>query len=198
LAINSPISHWISELKRGDADAAQHLWDNYFRQLTVLARNHVGGGARGGVSDEDVAQSVFKSLCLGARDGKFARLVDRHNLWALLVTMTANKSRDLMRREQALKRGGGHVLSQAALAGGQESLVALEEIVGHEPTPEFAAQVAEQCECLLSRLNDVERQIAQLKLQGFNNLEIAQQVDCGLRTVERRLEAVRRAWTTTC
>ena len=190
------ITRWISDLKAGDAEAAQQLWIRYFGHLALLARRHLGMAAHGGADEEDVAQSVFKSLCLGAERGKFSRLSDRHNLWSLLVTMTAHKSRDLMRREKTLKRGGGLVLKEAALARGDESLADLMEVIGREPSPDFALQVAEQCEWLLSKLTAVERQTAQFKLQGFNNPEIAQQMGCGLRTVERRLDAVRRAWTT--
>jgi hypothetical protein len=55
----------------GDATSAKHLWDNYFHRLIALARGRLGTPARGG-ADNDGAQSVFKSLCLGA---------DRDNLW---------------------------------------------------------------------------------------------------------------------
>jgi DNA-directed RNA polymerase specialized sigma24 family protein len=189
------ISHWIAGLKAGEPDAAQRLWDGYFQRLIALARSHLGVVACGGADEEDVAQSVFKSLCLGAERGKFPQLSDRHNLWTLLVAMTAYKSRDLIRHERCLKRGGGRVLDEAALAGGDEPLGGLDDLVGHEPTPEFAVQVAEQYQMLLARLNHVERRTAELKLQAFTNQEIANQMDCGLRTVERRLCAVRRAWT---
>jgi DNA-directed RNA polymerase specialized sigma24 family protein len=195
VANDSSITHWIAALKTGDADAAQRLWDGYFHRLVNLARGHLGMIARGGSDGEDVAQSVFKSLCLGAERGKFPQLLDRNNLWALLVAMTTYKSRDLMRRERYLKRGGGRVMDQGALAAGQETMCRIEDFIGREPTPEFAAQVAEQCESLLSKLTDVRRRTAELKLQGYTNEEIAGQMDCGLRTVERRLNAVRLAWS---
>jgi DNA-directed RNA polymerase specialized sigma24 family protein len=112
----------------------------------------------------------------------------------MLVPMTANKSTDLIRRERSLKRGAGRVLDEAALDGNKESAGALDNLVGGEPTPEFVAQMAEQCECLLARLNDRERRTAEFKLQGFSNQEIADQMVCTVRTVERRLEAVRYIW----
>ena len=82
-----------------------------------------------------------------------------------------------------------------AVAGGAEPFGALEELTGREPTPQFALQMAEQCEALLAQLNQVERRTAELKLQAFTQQEIAEQMDCGVRTVERRLSAVRRIWT---
>jgi len=47
---------------------------------------------------------------------------------------------------------------------------------------------------LLGRLEPAQRQIAQWKLDGYTNAEIAQRLGCGLRTVERRLELIRRIW----
>jgi DNA-directed RNA polymerase specialized sigma24 family protein len=195
LTIDASVTHWIASLKAGDAEAARFLWEGYFQRLVSLARSQLAVVARGAADEEDVAQSVFKSLCLGAEKGKFPKLTDRHDLWLLLVAMTAHKSRDLIRREKSLKRGAGRVLNQATLASGDELLDSIEGIVGREPTPEFAAEVAEQCESLLSLLTDLERRTAQFKLEGFTNQEIAGQMSCGLRTVERRLDAVRSAWT---
>jgi RNA polymerase sigma factor (sigma-70 family) len=194
MTIDPQVTHWIASLKAGDANAARRLWEYYFKRLLALARRHVGDVALGGADSEDVAQSVFKSLCLGAERGKFPDVTDRDNLWATLIVMTANKSRDLIRREHALKRGGGHVLDEAALAGSNGQVGVIAELVGREPTPQFVVQMFEQCDLLLSHLTEVERLTAQLKLQGLTNREIAEEMGCGLRTVERRLEAIRRAW----
>ena len=193
--VDPSVSHWIAGLKAGDANAAQRLWDRYFQRLFALARSHLGIIAHGGADEEDVAQSVFKSLCMGAQMGKIPQVTDRTNLWALLVAMSAYKSRDVIRHERRLKRGAGRVLDEAALTTGEEAVATMEEIVGSEPTPQFAAQVAEQCRRLLSQLVDAERQTAEFKLMGYSNQEIATAMNCGLRTVERRLRAVRHIWT---
>ncbi len=186
------VTQWIEGLKGGDTDAAQHLWDRYFQRLVALARDHIGPTSRGGVDSEDVAQSVFKSLCLGVERGRYPRITDRDNLWTLLVAMTAYKSWDLLRREGALKRGGGRVMDEAALGNHSGPI---DGVIGREPTPQFALQMAEQCQMMLGLLTVAERQTAELKLQGFSNYEIAKRLGCAMRTVERRLVAVRRAWS---
>jgi DNA-directed RNA polymerase specialized sigma24 family protein len=72
----------------------------------------------------------------------------------------------------------------------------IEQVVGTEPTPEFAAQVAEQCERLLASLEDESlRAIARMKLEGFTNPEIAAKLGVVERTVERRLQRIRREWS---
>lgn len=69
------------------------------------------------------------------------------------------------------------------------------DVIGREPTAEFAAQVAEESERLLELLPDeAMRSLARLKMEGYDNKEAAQQLDCGLRTVERRLGLIRAIW----
>jgi RNA polymerase sigma factor (sigma-70 family) len=194
VTFDSSVTHWITELRGGDAEAAQRLWERYFHRLVGLARGHLGLATRGGADSEDVAQSVFKSLCIRAELGQYQHVTDRDNFWTLLVAMTIYKSRDLLRRERSLKRGGGRVLSEASLTQDNESPAPLDEVIGSDPTPDFVVQVAEECEALLSQLNENERQTAELKLQGYSNEEIAKQMGCAVRTVERRLGAIRRAW----
>jgi len=53
----------------------------------------------------------------------------------------------------------------------------------------------EQFQQLLGRLGDqVLREVALLKLDGYSNEEIAEKLQCGLRTVERRLRTIRAVW----
>ena len=68
--------------------------------------------------------------------------------------------------------------------------------MGDEPTPAFAAQVAEECQRLLDRLGDETlRRIAVWKMEGFTNDEIAGQLDCSPRTVTLKLQAIRIIWS---
>jgi DNA-directed RNA polymerase specialized sigma24 family protein len=69
-------------------------------------------------------------------------------------------------------------------------------VLGAAPTPEMATIAAEECQRLLSILpDDVLRQVAQLKLEGYTNEEIADRLQCAPRTVERRLHRIRDRWS---
>ena len=61
-------------------------------------------------------------------------------------------------------------------------------------TPEFAAQVAEECQRLLGLLPEELRRVAVWKMEGHTNDEIASSLDCALRSVERKLERIRNLW----
>ena len=193
------VTQWLQDLKEGDEQSAQLLWERYFDQLTVLARKRIGGIARLATDGEDVALSAFHSLCTGVGDGRFADLADRESLWKLLVTIAVRKAKKTVRDEFRQKRGGGAVLGESALMSREDvaaGVHGLERVLGNEPTPEFAAQVAEEWHELLNRLNDDElRKIAIWKMEGLTSNEIAQRLGKALATIERRLKLIRTIWT---
>jgi DNA-directed RNA polymerase specialized sigma24 family protein len=187
------VTVWIAQLKAGDA-AAERLWQGYFRRLVGLARQRLRGQPRAAADEEDVALSAFDSFCRGAERGQFPRLDDRGDLWQLLVLLTARKACRLIARERRLKRGGGAVQHASALAEDEEA--GLAEVIGREPTPEFAAQVAEECRRLLDGLGDAElRAVAVAKMEGHSNADIAARLEVTERTVERRLGVIRKLWS---
>ena len=191
------VSQWMDLVKEGDEEAAQKLWERYFEQLVSLARNQLRGLPKGPADEEDVVVNTFDSFCRGAKAGRYPELKDRNNLWRLLITMTANKAKDLARHERRQKRGGGKVLNEGALRGGEDMRPSpLLEVISREPTPEFAAELAEDLERRLGALdNDALRQIALWKMEGYQNEEIAENLGCVSRTVERKLQLIRRLWT---
>src|SRR5208282_1518970 len=149
------VTHWIGQLRAGDQVAAQHLWEGYFRRLVGLARGKLQTLPCRAADEEDVALSAFASFCRGVECGRFPQLADRDDLWRLLVTITARKAIHMARDAHSQKRGGGAVHDEAALGGADGSAAeeaALDQMLGRDPTPEFAAQVAEEFQRLLESL----------------------------------------------
>jgi RNA polymerase sigma factor (sigma-70 family) len=191
------VSEWIEGVKIGDDLAAQELWERYFQQLVQVARQKFQDVPRREADEEDVALSALNRFFLGAKNGRFPRVSDRDDLWRLLLKITADRTIDQMRREGRLKRGAGQVLGESALQNIASSSDGggVAHVTGDLPTPEFAVMFAEQCGCLLDRLEDDDlRAIALAKLEGYANQEIAEQLGCALRTVERRLQLIRKTW----
>jgi DNA-directed RNA polymerase specialized sigma24 family protein len=194
LAFIGPVNDLLEQLKAGDHAAAQPLWDRYYPRLVVLARCRLAGAARRVADEEDVALSAFDSFCRGAKQGRFPQLTDEDGLWALLVLITIRKAADHADHECRLKRGGGRVRGDSALGPGSEGEPAgLDQLPNDDPTPEVAAQLAEELEALLERLGDPElRSIAVWRLEGYSNEEIAGRLNCSTVTVERRLRLIRK------
>ena len=183
------VTRWLGPLQAGDPAAAQVLWERFFRRLVALARKKLSGAPRRAADEEDVALSAFHSFCRAAQ--RFPRLNDRDDLWQVLVMLTARKAFQERRGQQALKRGG----TAGADGPRTAAAVALDEIVGAEPTPEFAVSIAEHFEALLAKLPGEElRQIARLRLEEYASAEIAERLGCTERTVSRKLVLIRSYW----
>jgi DNA-directed RNA polymerase specialized sigma24 family protein len=186
MSSDGSITRWIGQLQAGDGAAAQPIWERYFAKLVGLARRKLTSVRLRVADEEDVALSAFDSFCRGLKEGRFPALQDRDNLWKLLVVMTARKASHLVRDEHRLKRGGDKNV---------DAVDELANIVSAEPTPEIAAELAENCQRLLDLLGDEElRAIAMQKMEGFTNEEIAGQRQCAPRTVERKLALIRGHW----
>jgi DNA-directed RNA polymerase specialized sigma24 family protein len=190
------VTLWLDQLKAGAREAAQPLWERYFHQLVERTRRKLAARPPRGADEEDVALSAFKSFYRAAEGGRFPQLNDRDDLWQLLIVLTDRKACDLLAFEGRQRRGGGRVLDEAALgpadASGGRPLAA---IASQEPTPAFAAQVAEEYRRLLGLLGDDDlRRIALRKMEGYTVEEIAAELGCVPRTVKRRLQLIRRIW----
>jgi DNA-directed RNA polymerase specialized sigma24 family protein len=192
MAPGDSITPWLSLLRDGHPEAAQRIWDRYFARLIGLARKKLGGRRFGIADEEDVAISALNSFCRNAREGRFPQLADGDGLWRLLIVITARKALHLLRDQGRHKRGGGR--APAGRADSPDFQQSIEQLVGNEPTPGFAAQVAEQYEGLLGLLDDDQRTIAIAKLEGLTNPEIAQRMNRALRTIERKLQLIRAVW----
>ena len=192
------VTTWIEQLRAGNRAAAQHLWDRYFRRLVDLARTRLRGVPRGAADEEDVALCAFDSFCRGLERGRFPLLDGRDDLWALLMVITARKAIDLRQREGRQKRGGGRVGGESVLdelLGDEDGARGISQKVGKEPTPEIAAQVAEQFRVLLALLpNEEVRSVALRKMEGYTHDEIAAAIGCAVVTVGRRVELIRSVW----
>lgn len=196
MTVHEPITQLIRQLKNGDTAAAQALWKHYFHRLVTLARARLRGTPCRVADQEDVALSAFDSFCRGLRQGRFQQLLDRDNLWELLIVITARKAINQIVRERRQKRGGGAVRGDSAFgppdASGEAGFAGLQ---GNDPSPALAAEIAEAYQRLLHRLGDDElRRIAVYKLEGWTNSDIAQQLGCAISTIERRLRLIRAIW----
>ncbi|NLY01420.1 MAG: RNA polymerase subunit sigma-70 [Rhodopirellula sp.] len=198
MADSDDVTPWIAQLKEGDEAAANQIWQCYFSKLVGYARRKFGDSPRRVADEEDVALSAMHSFCQGLQAGRFERIDDRHDLWKLLVTITARKVRARRREQMAVKRGRGQVRGESVFAKGDDGDArgpCIADVFGNEPTPEMTALVADNCRQMLASLEDQSlRDIALYTLQGFTIGEIAEKLGCVRRTVERKLARVRAKW----
>lgn len=192
------VSQWLEELKGNDPKAAEKLWIRYVEKVARLARRHFVG-RRGRVANEDdVIAEVFTDFLHGVRDGRFPRLSNRNDLWQLLVLLTERKAVDQLRRHSASKRGGGLVAGESAFekTGKVGSVIqGIGQVVGGEPSPEFAVELADLFAHLLQALGDETlRTIARDTIAGHTQEEIAHAVGLSIPSIQRKLRIIRQCW----
>lgn len=192
------VSEWFMQLKAGEAEAAQKLWERYSQELIRLARKRLNGIPRAALDEEDIALSVFSRICNAAANGRFSDMRTRDDLWWLLMRVTKHKAIDYIRREMADKRGGGRVklardCEAKECSAGSAFFESLESL---EPTPEFLFALEEEYQMRLGKLRD-ERQriVARMRIEGYTVSEIASALSIGLRAVERKLQVIRELWS---
>src|SRR3954465_15888330 len=183
-AARGSVTTWLEALKAQEESAAQELWNRYFSQLVPLAHRQLRGLARD-TDEEDVALSALKSAMLGVQNNRFPELNDRTGLWPLLVTITARKAINEIKRQRTKKRD----------RGAEQQIDNLQILAGNFPTSDFALRLGEGIESLVAALGDETlRTIAQRKLEGYENEEIAKELNVSVRTLVRKLARIRQEW----
>jgi RNA polymerase sigma factor (sigma-70 family) len=187
---------WISLLRTGNHAAAQRLWELYYTRLVNLARKKLRRLPRRVADEEDLALSAFESFFQAVQEGRYPQLREK-DIWPLLVLITARHVLEVRQSTGQQKRGHRPDPSDSTILNRawSDMEMDLEQIVGHEPSPAFAAQLAEECQRLLERLGkDDLRSVALWKMEGYTNAEIAEKLHCAPGTVERKLRVIRRIW----
>jgi DNA-directed RNA polymerase specialized sigma24 family protein len=187
------VSIWIERLKVGDQQAAQQLWERYYRRLIGIARKKLGSLPRTVKDEDDVVQSAFKSFFLRAQEGQFPELRDRDNLWPLLVLITARKAANQRMHENRAKRGGGRLVKQLAAETTDSAMLQFVDAIADEPSPDDVAVFLAELDSFMDSLDDPSHRLILLwKLEARTNEEISRHLDCALCSVERKMRHIRK------
>ncbi len=195
--ITNTVVLWMQQVQAGNDEAAEQIWNDYYRRLMGLARLKLGGSPRRVGDEEDVVVNAFDSFFRAARDDRFDRLQDRSDLWRVLAMLVARKSARQIEHQMRQKRGGGQVRGESVFfAADDTSPVGMENMAAEENMAgDYVAEMQESLEQLLDLLPDDQyRAIANMRMEGHSNQEIAEKLGCTERTVERRLQRIRETW----
>jgi len=186
------VTSWIDQLADGNEQAAEQLWQHISTRVQEFARQKLDVATRRRYDEHDAANSAFHSLCRGLADGRL-KAENRDALWGLLAVITSRKISAQRRSMNRQKRGGGDVRGESGFA--ELGAAGINAIGGNQPTPDVLAEVSESCAQLLDALPDeTMKKIVLLKFQGAKNGEVASELQCTRRTIERKLERIRRIW----
>ncbi len=175
----------IDRCRRGDEDAARVLYNGYFDRLLPLAQSRLSRQLSSRYDAEDIVQSVFCSFFARLKRD-WSGLHDHDALFRLLVRMTVCKALKQAAHHTALKR---HPRSeQSADRNGRQSYL---DLPASEPSPEMTAMFLDHLEHLMSRLTLTDRQVLNLRMQGYTTGEIALKLNTYDRLIRRIVERIR-------
>jgi RNA polymerase sigma-70 factor (ECF subfamily) len=171
----------MSEIRQGDDDAAQALFDRYIGRLQALAERQIGKEVTSRVDRDDITQSIFRTLFRRLRGGQYT-VPQGESIWRLLTTIALNKIRSVGGFHRAAKRD---IRKSAPLheetAGGQA-------VASDEASLNILRMTIRE---LLNGMSTTQQRIIELRLEDYDVATIAAKVECSKRTVERVLQGFR-------
>jgi RNA polymerase sigma factor (sigma-70 family) len=175
----------LARCTAGDSLAEEQLFERYVVRLTLLARSRLSQRLASRVDPEDIVLSAYRSFFLAARQQRF-ELRHSGDLWRLLVKITLAKVVDQVEFHQAQRRT---VNREQRIDESQDSDDQIWlAVLARDPSPAEVAQAIEELERLRASMPPLGAQVVQLRLQGYRQDEIAEQLNCAERTVRRWLE----------
>ena len=169
--------------KSGNQQAAQVLVDRYMLRLTALTQSRLSRLLARRLDADDIVLSAWRSFFVAANRSRL-QVPDDDNLWPLLATLTLRKLQRQAQRQLADRRSTARELSLNDDDDWQE-------LVSREPAPNDAAQLTNDIEALLARLEPTNREIMMYRLQGEELESIAVRMKCSERTVRRAMQRIR-------
>jgi RNA polymerase sigma-70 factor (ECF subfamily) len=178
----------IARVRQGDEQAAAELVRQYEGIIRRRARRLLGPALRVHLDSVDVAQSVNRTLLIGLRRAAFA-VSTPDELTRLALTLVRRKvARHWRRRKREaecrqLTSGSGQAGIHAAARAGER----------HAATD--ALQLEETAREVLERLEGVDRQLVELRLEGYTTAEAARKLGLSPAFLRSRLSRLRkRLW----
>jgi RNA polymerase sigma-70 factor (ECF subfamily) len=172
--------------RSGDEQAARQLFDAYVDRLLALARRRISQRLASRVDPEDIVQSVFRTFFVRLKAGQY-QIADQDDLCKLLMRITVHKTLRQVAFHRAGKRNPGKEQGQQEDDGDR-----LRDLLDREPTPAETVAFLDQLELFLSKLRPEERQVLEMRLQGYSNEDIMEKLNIKHdRTIRRLIERVR-------
>ena len=191
------VTQHIDGLVQGDEEATRKIWERYVHQLIRLANAKLKNSPRKVFNEEDVVQNSFENFFRQVQEGRFRQLDDRNDLWQVLAMLVDRKAKDQIKHLNTQKAGNRQVRGDSINDPANGGSPMIEQAPDFMPSPETAVEFVEHLQHKLDELpNNDYRQIVLLKLEGYQDKEIAEKLDMPLRTVERRSSKFRKSWST--
>jgi DNA-directed RNA polymerase specialized sigma24 family protein len=187
------VQHLRSSDPRERDQAARVLWERFAPQLHGLVRRHLNSRIRRREDEHDVLQNAYASFCLGQRDGN-ATPANREELWKLLVRITMCTVVNTAHRHLAARRDVRREQAEGPQTVADTDFPNwLRDYADRgEPSHEEATIVLDELTRILSQLPPELRTLVLWKMDGFTNADIAAKIGRTVRSVELKMQVIRK------
>lgn len=172
------------DIQAGSETAAKELFDKYCERLMRLAKRRISQRMASRFDPEDVIQSAFRTFFKRVKNDEFV-FENEDDLFKLLVRLTVRKTLRQVSHHQAAKRN----TDTEAVSSSEDSSL-LSHVPGDTPAPEVEVVFMDEFERLMGRLTPAEREVLEMKMQGYSTLEIAEKQATYDRKIRRMLERI--------
>ncbi len=149
----------------------------------AFARTRLPSDVSSRVDEEDIVQSVFRSFFRRNQGNEFY-FDDSLDVRSLLAAMTYRKVINTIKHHHRDRRRTTREQSSSTSDGSSQ-------LADRNPTPEELNILVDYLAWILNHLNPAQREIIQLRLEGYTVAEIAERVQLSQRTVKRALARAR-------
>lgn len=170
----------LRRFRIGQNEAATELYVRYASRLMALAKSKTASSLSTRFDPEDVVQSVFRTFFRRAAAGLY-EVPPGDQLWQLFLVLALNKVRALGVYHRAKKR-------DVSRTKGSANIEAYSGVTQEGPLQILSLVIEE----ITGQLPEVQQQMIQLRIEGYELTQIAERTDRSLRTVERVLQKFRR------
>jgi RNA polymerase sigma-70 factor (ECF subfamily) len=168
----------LRRLRAGQEDAATRLYLRYAKRLQALVRARSSAQLARRLEPEDIVQSVFRRFFRRVLQGNYD-VPPGEELWGLLLVIALNK----IRTEETFHRAGKRDMRLCNQTGNPDRL----QTTGDEARLILQLTIQEA----LGQLPEQSRLLVEMRIDGYEVAEIAQQSGRSKRTVERILQEAR-------
>jgi RNA polymerase sigma factor (sigma-70 family) len=159
----------LTQARGGDRSALESLVREYEPKLRLVARVLLGPALRPYLDSMDLVQSVHRSLLMGLRKQQFT-FEKPGDVLALAVKLCRRKAARQWRRLQRQRRLSGDGDATA------DVVELLASLCQPHDGPASTVQSRDQIARLYDSLNDDERRLLELRIEGYEPTEIAEEL----------------------
>jgi RNA polymerase sigma factor (sigma-70 family) len=172
----------VNDYQDGSESAAREIFDKHCERLLRLAKRRIGQRMSSRFDPEDVVQSAFRTFFTRVKNDEF-EFANEDDLFKLLVRLTVRKTLRRIQYHRADKRNPE--AEQGHQADGSEVFA---HVASAEPSAEVEVALLDEFERFVEQLPTLDRQVLELKVQGFSTVEIAERLGTYDRKVRRIIE----------